>query len=180
MWSNDHQQHLSAHICPSSRSFKNQLARITHNPTSIFDLWIVVLFIQVKIKRKFLKILQNCFCFLKTVSSSFSTSNMKSKWGSYLTEIIKLVMFFFLGGKKIKISHSKTVSLEKVTFKSLYGNVKTPFALSKYLNRTVWRKRHLFQNRRSLWKWDCHPLLVINSGKQISSGQYAQGLEQLG
>lgn len=63
---------------------------------------------------------------------------MKSKGGSYFTEIIKLVMFFFLGEKKkIKISHSKTVSLERVTFKCLYGNVKTPFALPKYLNRTV-------------------------------------------
>lgn len=40
-------------------------------------------------------------------------------------------MFFFLGGKKkIKVSHSKTVSSETVTFKCLYGNVKAPFTLS--------------------------------------------------
>lgn len=38
------------------------------------------------------------FCFCKTVSLSFSPSNMLSKWGSYFTEIIKLVMFLFLGG----------------------------------------------------------------------------------
>lgn len=57
---------------------------------------------------------------------------MKSKCGSYFTDIIKPVMFFFLArvGVGVKVSYSKIVSSETVTFKRLYRNVKAPFTLA--------------------------------------------------
>lgn len=54
---------------------------------------------------------------------------MKSKRGSYFTDIIKLELFFFLArvGVGVKVSYSKIASSETVTFKSLYRNVKALF-----------------------------------------------------
>lgn len=62
-----------------------------------------------------------------------------------------------------------------VTFKCLYGNVKTPFTLDAKEPKSDWIKRHSFQKRRVLGKWGSLLLLIINLGQQISSRQYAQG-----
>lgn len=173
VWRNNHKQHLFHCICSPRRCFKNQLGRSTYNPICILASELRCYLQRQKSKENFMKSSISIFCFRKTVSLSFPTSNMLSKWGSYFTEIIKLVMFLFLGGgKKIKISYAKTVSSETVTFKCLYGNVKAPFKLcAKGPKLDCLNEKGHPSKREGFWKkMRLPPLLVINLEKQISSG----------
>lgn len=69
-----------------------------------------------------------------------------------------------------------------VTFQCLYGNVKAPFTLGakKPKSDCLNKKAFLPKEKASVKMRLPPPPLVINSGKQISSGQYAQGVEKLG